>query len=143
MDEEHIGITRDRVALLVESALGQARVAHAAILAWVEPELPPARRLGAGRVMKLIESGRLFRSEVLDEIDALNTQIAGEVAAGSRQAFRPHDSDPSHGHVETVHDRRAMLLSRAGYQLRLLYMAITTVLDAVEAERLTAKLYSD
>lgn len=58
--------------------------------------------------------------QVLDEIDPLNTQIASKVAAGSSQVFRPHESGPTHGDVETVHDRRAMLLSCAGYLLQLL-----------------------
>lgn len=70
-------------------------------------------------------------------------QIEREVAAASRQVFRPHEGDPTIGHVETVRDRRAMLLFWAVYQLRLLSAAITKVLDAVEAKRLTAKLYSD
>lgn len=130
----------DRVTALVEHALGQARRTHAAILESVHPLLHPAKRLGAERAMRQLETSRLFRTEVLDELDALMMQVEREIAAGRSKTFRPHESDPSEGHVETSYDQRAAELTEALAELRALDAAITAVLDAVEARRVAATL---
>ena len=132
--------TTDRLTALVELALGQARRSRAAILDTVQPVLPPARRLSAERMMRLIETGRIFRSVVLDELEALIRQVEAEIAAGTTNAFRANECDPRQGYVEPVQDDRATALRPALEDLRLLHRRITGVIDAVEAQRVAAAL---
>ena len=130
----------DRVTGLIELALGQTRRAHAAILDTVHPNLAPARRLGAERMMRLLETSGIFRIPVLDELDALIRQVEREIANGTSEAFRSNESDPAEGHVERVHDSRAITLVPALDALRLLHRRITDVMDAVEAQRIASAL---
>ena len=130
----------DRVTGLIELALGQTRQAHAAILDAIHPNLPPARRLGAERMMRLLETSGIFRVPVLDELDALIRQVEQESTNGTSDYFRPNESDPAEGHVERIHDARATALVPAQDVLRLLHRRITDVMDAVEAQRIASAL---
>lgn len=130
----------DRVTGLIELALGQTRQAHTAILDTIHPNLPPARRLGAERMMRLLETSGIFRVPVLDELDALIRQVEQEIANGTSETFRPNESDPTEGHVERVHDAHALALEPAQGSLRLLHRRITDVMDAVEAQRIASAL---
>ena len=130
----------DRVTGLIELALGQTRQAHAAILDTIYPSLLPARRLGAERMMRLLETSGIFRVPVLDELNALIRQVEREIANGTSETFRPNESDPDEGHVERVHDAHALALEPAQDALRLLHRRITDVMDAVEAQRIASAL---
>ena len=130
----------DRVTALVERSLNQSRLAREVIHETVLPALPPARRLGAERLLRGLDSKMSLREALLEELAALIRLVESEIAAGSQDVFRSSECDPSHGHVETLRDDRAEALAGALPILRDLRAAMADALDAVEALRLTGRI---
>tara|TARA_R110002124_G_scaffold42292_7_gene130337 strand:- start:20 stop:454 length:435 start_codon:yes stop_codon:yes gene_type:complete len=142
MQNEVIPAAPDRVTALAEKTVHLARLADKAIGDVILPALHPARRLGAERALRLIAGRQMFRDEIYDEIEALIRVVEKEVAAGSRQVFRPHESDPNHGHIETVRDDRCEALANAAETLRCFSSAIAETVDAVEAQKIIARAFA-
>ncbi|RJL05889.1 hypothetical protein D3P06_05530 [Paracoccus aestuarii] len=124
----------------VEAVLGQSRTIRAMLLDEVVPHLPPARRSAAEHVARRLIPSRIFASETLHDLDALIAQLEQEAEAGTRTGWEADDGHSRGGWTTIWRDERAASLTASAAELRRFRMSITTVIDALEAERIANRL---
>lgn len=125
---------------LVEGALGQSRTIRAMLLDHVVPHLPPARRGAAEHVARQLIPSRVFASAMLHDLDALIALLGHEAQAGTRTGWEADEAHSRGGWPTIWRDERAASLTASAAELRRFRTAITTVLDALEAERIANRL---
>ncbi|MGZ3215813.1 hypothetical protein [Paracoccus sp. T5] len=124
----------------VEAVLGQSRSIRAMLLDEVVPHLAPARRAAAEHVARRLIPSRIFASETLHDLEALIAQLEREAEAGTYAGWEADDGHTRGGWPTTWRDERAASLTASAVELRRFRMSITTVLDALEAERIANRL---
>ncbi|WP_406871021.1 hypothetical protein ABEB22_05660 [Thioclava sp. 'Guangxiensis'] len=142
-DQTSILSPADRVTELVARALGQSRLCAESLSDIVIPELPPTRRLCGEHVLRHLRSRSLFTTHVLDDLESLIRQLNSEISEGSYEVCQPHEGHPDRAYMEVILSPKAKRLNQALERIRALYSTIHSVLDAVEAQRISARLTID
>nr|WP_111297749.1 hypothetical protein [Paracoccus saliphilus] len=124
----------------VEAVLGQSRSIRAMLQDEVVPHLPPARRGAAEHIARRLVPSRIFTSETLHDLDALIAQLEREAEAGTYAGWEADDGHSRGGWPTVWRDQPATSLNASAAELRRFRMSITTVLDALEAERVANRL---
>lgn len=132
-----------RLTGLVEAALGQSRTIRAMLHDQVIPHLPPLRRGAAEHVARQLAPSQIFRTELLHDLDALISLSEREAEAGTHVGWEADECHTRGGWPTLWRDERAAALAASAAELRRFRNSITTVLDALEAERLTNRLMAD
>ena len=133
----------DPLASSVEWTLGQARVVGTILYDAVIPHLPPLKRGAAEHVARRITRSRIFEETMLHDLDALIALVEREAETGTHRGWQADEHHIRGGWPLIHRDERAEALARSAAELRGLHDGIAGVLDAVEAERVRNRLFTD
>lgn len=142
MQSEAILAAPDRASAVAEKTVRLARLADRAIRDAIPPALHPTQRIGAERALRLTAGRQMFRDEIYGVIEALIRVVDQKVVASSSQVLRLPESDPGHGYIETVWDEHCEAWANAAGTLRCFSRTITDTVDAMEAQKIIARVFA-